>query len=230
MVGIRPQEAQKVVPAAAGELNNLLQIISGTLAMLENVWAGSQGGEKYFAMLRLSVDRAAKVTEEIVRHVGGAEEKIIFHPALTLHPASKPGTPIRISHCLLVVDDEPMALELSEQLLTDAGFAVVPASSGLEALDRFSRAPGRFDLVLLDFNMPLMDGEETFQRIRKIDPTVPVLLNTGFIEPDRLERMLSQGLTGYLRRPYRSEDAIAQIQSILACTKRPGRKSVPAHP
>ena len=185
--------------------------------MLENIWEGTEGSEKYFEMLRVSVDRAAKVTEQIARQVGGTEQKILFHPSLTMgRGASVPIPPrLQVSRCVLVVDDEPMALELSEEILAADGFTVVKAGSGFEALDYFVRGAHRFELVLLDLSMPHMDGEETFKRIRKLAPRVPVLLNTGFIEQSRLEHMMSDGLAGFLRRPYRPDELLSHVRATL---------------
>jgi CheY-like chemotaxis protein len=225
-------EHERLVAAAASELNNLLQIVAGTVLMLEKSWEGAAAPEKYFETLRKSVDRAAKVTEQLVRNVGGVDYKIILHPALQPPTASPPRPPVslQVSRCILVIDDEPMALELSKKLLSQSGFTIVTANSGPEGLDIFARAPKSFDLVLLDLSMPLMDGEETFHRLRKLDPEVLVLLNTGFIDKDRLERMLSEGIAGFLRRPYRPDEVVSQIQSILTAARRRRRDEAVAAP
>jgi CheY-like chemotaxis protein len=214
----------QALPAAASELNNLLQIVSSTVAMLEKTWEGTPGPEKYFDMLRKSVDRAAKVTAQLVRQVGGTEKKILLHPALTerVEPPPPPPSPLQVARCVLVVDDEPMALVLLQQILAQAGYAVISAQSGFEAIDHFRNEPARFALVLLDLAMPLMDGEETFNRLRAIDPKVVVLLNTGFIENLRLDRMMANGLAGFLRRPYRPDEVITQIESVLENIKKGG--------
>jgi CheY-like chemotaxis protein len=229
MTDHKEAEPERLVPAAASELNNLLQIVAGTVSMLENIWEGTPDSEKYFEMLRKSVDRAAKVTEQLVRRVGGEEHKIILHPALQRHAGSAPRTPVnlRVSRSILVIDDEPMALELCKQVLSQSGFTIVTANSGPEGLNVFARTPQRFDLVLLDLSMPFMDGEETFHRLRKLNPEILVLLNTGFIDKGRLERMLAEGLAGFLRRPYRPDEVVSQIQSILAAArKRRGKGTV----
>jgi CheY-like chemotaxis protein len=217
-------EAEPVVPAAVRELNNLLQIVSGTVAMLENIWASNPGSEKHFDTLRKSVDRAAKVTAQLVEHVGGTEKTVLLHPALKEHTAEPVPArlPLQVSRCILVVDDEPMALVLLNQILFQAGHTVVTAHSGFEALDYFRKEPGRFALILLDLAMPLMDGEETFNRLRAIDPNVVVLLNTGFIENRRLDRMIANGLAGFLRRPYRADEVITQVQSVLENIRKGG--------
>ncbi|MEO8044916.1 MAG: response regulator [Spartobacteria bacterium] len=223
--------SERGVPAAASELNNLLQIVAGTVSMLENVWEGAPGSEKYFEMLLVSVERAAKVTAQLVQQVGGADDKILLHPSLAAEMQSH-ATPRRApgkgSRCILIVDDEPMALILGQKILSQAGYIVVVAQSGFDALDLFRANPRKFDLVLLDLTMPFMDGEETFKRLRSVDPQVAVLLNTGFIEKHRLERMIANGLSGYLSRPYRAAEVIEQIEIVL---QRAGQRGgdLPSH-
>ncbi len=208
-------DATAALPGAASELNNLLQIVSGTVAQLENIWEGTPASEKYFEMLRTSVDRAANVTAQLMKQVGGTDEKKLPRPALASVP-KPPSAAALPKRCVLVVDDEPMALMLTKLVLSQAGFAVVTAQSGFEALDLFQKSPGHFALVLLDLSMPILDGEETFRRLRRMDPDITVLLNTGFIEKHHLERMVADGLAGFIRRPYEPAEVIAQIESVLA--------------
>jgi CheY-like chemotaxis protein/sarcosine oxidase delta subunit len=208
--------------AATSELNNLLEIISGTSAAIENIWEGNDGSQKYFDMLRTSVDRAAKVTAQLVEHAGGSDKKVLFHPELASFAKPKnatPRAPEKKRRSLLVVDDEPMAVVLAKRVLTEAGFEVVTAQSGFECLDLFRKRPGHFDLVLLDLAMPFMDGEETFGRLRNIRPDVVVLLSTGFIDQERLDRMLGAGMAGFLRKPHRPSELVANIRAILESVK-----------
>lgn len=218
----RAKQAGDMLPAAASEMNNLLQIIAGTVKLLEKIWDGDPRAGKYFEMLHLSTDRATEVMSRLVAQAGGSERKILLHPSF-----ANPGRPGAAfgngrSRCILVVDDEGMALVLSKQILMQAGFEVVTAQSGLECLELYQARPGRFDLVLLDLTMPLMDGEETFRRLREIDSKAVVVLNTGFIEEERLATMMDAGLAGFVRRPYQATEVIAQIRSILATAARTG--------
>lgn len=208
--------------AAASELNNLLEIISGTSATLENIWDGNDDADKYFAMLRNSVDRAAKVTAQLVEHAGAVDK----HPEIAnfARPRNTPSqnapvTPPR-KRCILSVDDEPMALVLMKRILSEAGFEVVTAQSGFECLDLFRKEPRRFDLILLDLTMPFMDGEETFGRLKNIYPDVVVLMNTGFIAQERLSRLVEAGLAGFLRKPHRPDEVVAHVNSVLEAVKR----------
>ena len=204
----------------ASELNNLIQIISGTSSLIENIWEGSPGSEKYFEMLRASIERAAKVTAQLVAQAGGATGKRILPPALekSFDEALIAGAPNECKHSILVVDDEPMALELLHSVLTDAGYEVAVAQSGFECLDLFRRAGPSYDLVLTDLSMPLMDGEETFERLRQIAPAAKVVLMAGFVDNSRLEKMMSNGLSGFVGKPFAPVEILAVVTSVLSGT------------
>jgi DNA-binding response OmpR family regulator len=122
---------------------------------------------------------------------------------------------------ILVVDDEPAARVLAFRVFTEAGFDVITVQSGFECLEQFWRRPHWFDLILLDLSMPFMDGEETFKRLRAINPNVVVLLSTGFFAEaqGRVERMLAGGLSGFIRKPHRPDELLAQVQRILERAK-----------
>src|SRR6266566_8193320 len=108
----------------------------------------------------------------------GADRKRVLRPDLEqrFDEAVIAGAPNQRKHSILVVDDEPMALELLHGVLTEAGYEVSVAQSGFECLDLFRRDAHAFDLILTDLSMPLMDGEETFERLRQMSPTVNVVL------------------------------------------------------
>jgi len=202
----------------ASELNNLIQIISGTSSLIENIWEGSPGSEKYFEMLRASIERAAQVTAQLVAQAGGATSKRMLPLALekSFDEALIAGAPNECKHSILVVDDEPMALELLHRVLTDAGYEVSVAQSGFECLDLVRRDGTSYDLVLTDLSMPLMDGEETFQRLRQIAPAAKVVLMAGFVESNRLEKMMSNGLSGFVGKPFAPVEILAVVTSVLS--------------
>jgi CheY-like chemotaxis protein len=123
------------------------------------------------------------------------------------------------SRRILVVDDEPAARVLARRVFSEAGFEVVTAQSGFECLKFFRREPRSFDLILLDLSMPFMDGEETFVRLREIFPEVVVLLSTGFMAQDRVDRMLAAGLAGFLRKPHKPDELLTIVQATLEKVK-----------
>ena len=77
----------------------------------------------------------------------------------------------------------------------------------------FRASPRRFDLVLLDLSMPLMDGEETFHRLRALRPDVRVMLCTGFVQQERLNHMLESGLCGFIQKPLGSKEYLAAVRA-----------------
>jgi CheY-like chemotaxis protein len=218
-----PQSADATpdpVPRAASELNNLLQIMTGSTALIEKAKDNDDSSERYLAMLRTSIERADQVATDLVERAGGAKEKSIVNPDLASFVKSKKGTdPTKANECILLVDDEQMALTLVERTLAEAGYRVITAQSGFECLDIFRQRPSSFHLVLLDLTMPFMDGEETFRRLREIRADAPVVLCTGFIHQERLERLMTAGLTGFLRKPLPPEEILRLVRLMLQTIK-----------
>ena len=215
----------------ASELNNLLQIISGTAEIMENIWEGNEKSEKYFGMLRSSVERATQLTSTIARQGGGSDKKVLLHPALNEFAGSKAtqaAAQTKAKTRILVVDDEPLAVELAQSIFDEAGFEVTTAQSGFECLDLVRTRPRHFDLILLDLSMPFMDGEETFNRLRQMSPNITVMLNTGFVASERLQRMMEAGLAGFIRKPHRPSELVAHVRSVLQTVRLSRAGCVPA--
>jgi CheY-like chemotaxis protein len=141
-------------------------------------------------------------------------------PATDIPAACSPSTAASRRR-ILVVDDEPNARVLAQRVFSEAGFEVTTVQSGFECVGLFRKQPYAFDLIVLDLAMPFMDGEETFRRLRTINPLVVVLLSTGFLAPaqERIERMVAAGLAGFIRKPHRPDELLAQVQSTLERVK-----------
>jgi CheY-like chemotaxis protein len=215
-----PKLSPDFVAKATSELNNLLQIISGTSSLIEDVGKSGDAQEKYLAMLRSSIERAEKVATELAQQAGGADKKMLMQPEIApFVKARKNSGSMPTSQSILVVDDERMALTLMERILTEAGFQVVTAQSGFECVDLFRRRPHGFDAVLLDLSLPFMDGEETFTRLRQIRSDIPVVLCTGFIQQETLNRLMVAGLTGFLRKPIAPDEIVGIVRSTLESVK-----------
>ncbi len=207
------------VVKATSELNNLLQIISGTTSLLDQSCKGNENSAKYLSMLHASVLRAEKVAAELVRRAGGPEEKVLMNPDSSAFGKKTKPQPAGKKTSVLLVDDEQMTLALVARILGEAGYQVTTAQSGFECLDHVRRRPYEFDLILLDLTMPFMDGEETFNRLRELRPDVAVLMCTGFIQQERLERLMATGLAGFLRKPLSPDEIVDHVRSTLARVK-----------
>jgi PAS domain S-box-containing protein len=103
---------------------------------------------------------------------------------------------------ILVVDDEATVLDVARVALERAGHEVQVASSGLEAIDLLRAFPDRFAVVLLDLGMPGMSGIEALARIREIDPSVPVLLSSGYSETEMRRRSEGLPVAGFVQKPF----------------------------
>jgi CheY-like chemotaxis protein len=201
--------------AASSELNNVLQIIASASSMLDG--ATPENAETYRTMLRDSIQRAEKLAAGLAVQAGGTDKRAVTQADLAAAGTGKGQASDKPSkQLIMVVDDEQMGLTLMKHVLTGAGFEVTTAQSGFECLELFRQRPFVYALVLLDLTMPFMDGEETFARLKDIRANIPVLLCTGFIQQDRLDRLMSTGLAGFLRKPIAPDEIVALVRRTLA--------------
>ncbi|HZS00426.1 MAG TPA: response regulator transcription factor [Chloroflexota bacterium] len=113
---------------------------------------------------------------------------------------------------ILVVDDDPDLLDVVAYVLRRQQFAVVTAADGLQALDAFAReAP---DLVILDVNMPGLDGFEVARRIRAV-ATTPIIMLTVRSEDADVVGALRLGADEYVTKPFSTSQLVARVQALL---------------
>jgi CheY-like chemotaxis protein len=116
---------------------------------------------------------------------------------------------------ILLVDDEPLILEIARELLRKRGYTVHACGSSPEALEFYRMHHGGIDLVILDMIMPEMDGRTTYHEMKKIDPDVRVLLSSGYSMNGDAEEMLREGVRGFLQKPYRISELAAKVLEAL---------------
>ncbi|MFN7958970.1 MAG: PAS domain S-box protein [Holophagaceae bacterium] len=117
---------------------------------------------------------------------------------------------------VLLVEDEQMLRELGAAALETLGYEAVTAADGREAVEAYGRLHGRLGAVLLDLKMPRMGGREAFIEIRRIDPTVPVIICTGYGENEEVQELLTLGARGMLAKPYQISSLAAKLRHVLA--------------
>ncbi|NPU83658.1 MAG: response regulator [Syntrophaceae bacterium] len=103
---------------------------------------------------------------------------------------------------ILLVDDEPMLLEVNRQQLEALGYHVYTAVSGQEALAVYAENQEEIALVILDMVMPGLSGGETFDRLRAINPAIRVLLSSGYSIEGQAQQILDRGCDGFLQKPF----------------------------
>ena len=210
---------------AANDLNNLLQVISESSSILEPMCESRPEGMRYFAFLRTSLDRAKNVTAQMAARLGGHQQHAAESSGATAPPAvvQQPArhstvaieNPAGTKELILIIDDEALIVAIAKRMLTDAGYRVVTSLDPFQALEIFKQLKDEVDLVILDFTLPIMDGSEVFDALRELKPKVAVMLSSGFAEQDKVRAMLSQGLRGFLPKPYTQEKLLSQVRSTL---------------
>ncbi len=124
---------------------------------------------------------------------------------------------------VLIVDDEPEIAEFASTILAEEGYKVIVARDGFEALKIFQQIHRQIGLIILDFFLPVMDGDAVFEELKAINPGVDVVLSSGFAEQNKIGAMLAQGLRGFIPKPYTREKLLEQVRSTLDAPRRPVR-------
>jgi CheY-like chemotaxis protein len=120
----------------------------------------------------------------------------------------------QLQNTVLVVDDSPEMQRYLRSLLELDSYRVVTASNGHEALllVRLGCAPA---VVLLDLQMPGMDGLETLRRLQELRPSTKVILCTGVEDPDKIRQAIALGAQAYLRKPIQHLYLSAAVERCL---------------
>ncbi len=116
---------------------------------------------------------------------------------------------------ILVVDDEGVFRDMLRDVLEYLGYRVFLAKDGKEGLDVFQEHKDEIDLVILDMNMPVMDGKELFRELKRIDPHIRALLSTGFALDQQVRGLMEEGVLGFIQKPFRIEEISTAIHNLL---------------
>ncbi|HNU85096.1 MAG TPA: response regulator, partial [Syntrophales bacterium] len=122
----------------------------------------------------------------------------------------------RGSETILLVDDEQMMLDIGRDLLQTMGYRVITARDGEEAVEIYRGRSDEIDLVLLDIVMPRMGGGQAYDRIKSINPSVKVLLLSGYSIDGEATQILSRGCNGFIQKPFNLEQLSRSIKAVLA--------------
>jgi PAS domain S-box-containing protein len=116
---------------------------------------------------------------------------------------------------VLVVDDEGAVRTLGIAFVQRLGFEAMGAADGEEALRLFEAHAREITCVLLDLTMPRMDGLSTFREMKRLQPGVKVILCSGYDEQEATQRFSTEGLAGFIQKPYLLQDLRVMIEQIL---------------
>lgn len=121
--------------------------------------------------------------------------------------------PSRAGHRILIVEDDAQIAQLVAAELRDAACTVDWAANGERGLEKF--AAGAVDLVVLDLNLPGIDGLEVCQRIRATDRLTPILMLTARTTKQDIVRGLELGADEYLTKPFSTLELVARIRALF---------------
>ena len=117
---------------------------------------------------------------------------------------------------ILVVDDEEVVRNLLQRILEEAGYDVITAVNGQEALGKVSQSD--VSLMLLDIKMPGLDGFQVLDRIRQ-QSDIPVIMLTALGEVTSVRDSLALGADDYIKKPFKTRELLARIQVKLRRTE-----------
>ncbi len=119
------------------------------------------------------------------------------------------------SETILVVDDEESLRDMLQRVLSNAGYEVQLVSSGTHAVDIVRRATDLFDLIILDIVMPGMNGLETFQKLKEINPAIRVLVASGYSDQGQAQDLLAAGAKDFIQKPFSFQEILSKVRTLL---------------
>ena len=116
---------------------------------------------------------------------------------------------------ILLVDDEEPVRETTEAMLEVCGYQVETASNGIEALEIYRLKKDNIDVVLLDMSMPKISGRETLVKLLEINPSVKVIISSGYDIDGPVKELIDMGAKTALQKPFRMQDLIELLNKVL---------------
>lgn len=116
---------------------------------------------------------------------------------------------------ILIIDDEPMVVDVAQAILEDAGFDVITANSGGKGLKEFSKNEKDIVCVIIDMTMPDMGGDEVYKKIRKLSLEIPIVLSSGFSKDLCKNCYEGDSFSRFLEKPYPAKVLLDYIQDSL---------------
>lgn len=116
--------------------------------------------------------------------------------------------------CIMVVDDDAMNLNVADFILKQNGYETVLANSGQQALDLLKTE--KVDLILLDIQMPEMDGLETFKYLMLEYIEIPVMFLTASENPQDEMEAVGLGAADYVKKPFMPQDLLSRVDQVFS--------------
>jgi CheY-like chemotaxis protein len=144
----------------------------------------------------------------------------VYFPSVSLEtedPALEPVPPKTVAgtETVLVVEDEGQVRKLMGEVLRRAGYHVLEAQDGVEALQVSEKYAGTVQLLLTDVIMPRMNGRELAERLQRTRPVMRVLYVSGYTENTRLQKGVIEGSIAFLPKPITPHTLLRKVRDVL---------------
>jgi signal transduction histidine kinase len=171
----------------------------------------------------LGIIRSHGGTISVASEVGQGTTFTVFFRSREQAPAEPPGAqaelPARAGWWpggrILVVDDQKAVTTVARNMLESAGFSVLTTGDGREAIDVFRERADEITAVLLNLTMPDVSGEDVFHEMRRIRPDAKIILTSGYAEPEATAQLASEGLAGFLQKPFQLKTLLQRLRDAL---------------
>jgi CheY-like chemotaxis protein len=120
---------------------------------------------------------------------------------------------------ILIVEDEASLRELLRSILEPRGYKILTAADGTRAVDILMSEPATIDLVLLDLNLPQLNGADVYKTLRRLRPEAKVIIISGNITPETRRELNLHGQPEFLPKPYQIEELGRRLRLVLSRTK-----------
>ncbi len=124
-------------------------------------------------------------------------------------------TVLKGSETILLVDDEDMIIDATQDILKLLGYNVLVAKGGKKAIQVYKKNQEKIDMVILDMIMPGMNGGEVYVKLKEINPGVKVLLSSGYSLNEQATEIMERGCNGFIQKPFNMMDISEKIREIL---------------
>jgi DNA-binding response OmpR family regulator len=128
---------------------------------------------------------------------------------------SPPARPENHQPTVLIVEDNEDVLYAMTSVLAQAGYLVLTAGTGHDAIAVVQNPLEPIDVIILDVHLPDVDGISLCARMRELVPHLPVIVCSGAAEPEEVARLLELGATRYFRKPIAPDELLASVEAAL---------------
>jgi len=143
----------------------------------------------------------------------------VYFPVLAMEMESDPAITMEMpafgTETILLVDDEEFVRDSAKETLKWAGYRVLTASNGKEALELYQSKKDDISLVVLDLIMPEMGGGRCLQELLKIDPKVRVLVASGYSANGPTKEAIEAGAKGFIDKPFDARQLLRAVRRVL---------------